>query len=676
MAVSKTQKHARVFEDANAQLREIVDGCEDEREMALMDRRFCYVAGAQWDGAVGEQFENRIKLENNRVSLAVKRIVNEYRNNRVDAKFISKDGKDSDELADMLAGLYRADQQDSYAEEALDNAFGDAVSGGFGAFRLTNEFEDEYDEEDDRQRIRWEPITDADTCVFFDPNAKKQDKSDASYCFVLTGMTPAKFEKEYKTEVSSFPKQISDGEFDWCVNDLVYVAEYFVIEDASEKVHTYRDISGAFQKHKDGSLTEEQQAEFNDIGTILVATRTVKTRKVRKYVLSGSGVLEDQGYIAGKHIPIIPVYGERNYIDGKERSRGLVRVAKDMQRLENMQLSLLGDQAASGGEEIPIFTPEQIYGHSDAWAGKAVDRPAYLTLNPIQDKDGNEMPAGAIDYTRPASVPPATAALIQFARDGLSDLLGGQEAGEQIETNMSGKAVELIQARLDMLSFIYISNFGKAVRRSAEVWLSMAGEIYDEDDRRMKAVDEQEQVEYFDIGETILNDDGEAVPKYDIAKAKMDIAIEIGPTSQSKRSATVRGLTQMMGLMTDPADQKVVAAMALQNFEGEGLGPLKDHFRRQLVAMGVMEPTEEEQEEMAAAPAAEPNAQDTYLQAEAMKSQAQAQESQADAAEAVANTRLIEARTQKTLADIDNEARETAIKAFDAQTNAATAQPQ
>jgi len=34
-----------------------------------------------------------------------------------------------------------------------------------------------------------------------------------------------------------------------------------------------------------------------------------------------------------------------------------------------------------------------------------------------------------------------------------------------------GKAIELIQDKLDMQTYIYMSNFAKAMRRSGENWL-------------------------------------------------------------------------------------------------------------------------------------------------------------------------------------------------------------
>jgi hypothetical protein len=169
---TKNERLRDVHADAMKQFATIQTNSIDERAQCLADRRFYSIAGAQWEGALSEQFENRPKLEVNKVHLGVMRIINEYRNNRITVDFVPKDGATDDDLADTCDGLYRADEQDSCADEAYDNAFEEAVGGGFGAWRLRTEYEDPEDDEDERQRIRIEPIYDADKFVFFDQNAK------------------------------------------------------------------------------------------------------------------------------------------------------------------------------------------------------------------------------------------------------------------------------------------------------------------------------------------------------------------------------------------------------------------------------------------------------------------------------------------------------------------------
>jgi len=234
MAISKEQKLAAIHESAVRDFDAVQTAMRDERLQCLQDRRFYSVAGAQWEGPLGIQFENKPRMEVNKIHLAVIRIFNEYRNNRIGINFISKDGEENDELAETCTSLFRADEQDSNAEEAYDNGFEEGVGGGYGAWRLRTCYEDDEDDEDERQRIRIEPIFDADSSVFFDLDAKRQDKSDAKRCWVLTAMTRDAYKEEYGDDPTSWSKQIHQRMFDWLTPDVVYIAEYYVVENTKE----------------------------------------------------------------------------------------------------------------------------------------------------------------------------------------------------------------------------------------------------------------------------------------------------------------------------------------------------------------------------------------------------------------------------------------------------------
>ena len=131
--IPNDQRLANLHAEALRQYNDIQTALRDERLQCLQDRRFYSICGAQWEGPLYDQYENKPRFEVNKIMLSVIRIVNEYRNNRITVDYIAKDGE-SDKLADTCDGLYRADEQDSVANEAYDNAFEEAVGGGIGAF--------------------------------------------------------------------------------------------------------------------------------------------------------------------------------------------------------------------------------------------------------------------------------------------------------------------------------------------------------------------------------------------------------------------------------------------------------------------------------------------------------------------------------------------------------------
>jgi hypothetical protein len=655
MTVSKEDRLAKVHAAALLEFDEIQMALRDERMQCLEDRRFYSISGAQWEGPIGDQFENKPRFEMNKVHLAVIRIINEYRNNRITVDFSPKDGTTGDKMADVCDGLYRADEQDSTAEEAYDNAFEEAVGGGFGAWRLRACYENEDDDDDTRQRIKLEPIFDADSSVFFDLNAKRQDKADAKRCYVLTGMTHAAYKEEYGDDPASWPKEIKSTFFDWCTPSVVYVCEHYRIEEKTELIHVFRGLD-----EEDMTVPDQELQDDPDKLQVLLATgfrevrqKRVKRREVQKYVMSGSKALKDKEIIPGRCIPVIPTYGKRWYVDNVERCMGHVRLAKDAQRLANMLRSNLGELAGESNTEKPIFTPQQIAGHTMMWAEDNVKKYPYLLVNPITDANGQQQAAGPIGYTKAPAVPEAWAALMQVVEQDMQALLGNQQAGEQMQPNLSGKAVELIQNRLDMQVFIYMSNFAKAMRRSGQVWLSMSKDILVEEKRRMKTIDASGEVGSVVVNEPSYDTEkAEEIVENDMTKADFDVNVDVGPSSSSRRAATVRALTGMMSITQDPETLSVLSAMTLMNMEGEGLSETRDFFRSKMVKMGVIKPTEEEAAELAAAAQnAKPDPQAQYLQAAAEEATAGAASKRADTMETIASADLKRAQTAKTMAE-------------------------
>jgi|694.fasta_scaffold127683_2 hypothetical protein len=668
--IPNDQRLANLHSDALRQFNDIQTALRDERLQCLQDRRFYSLCGAQWEGPLYDQYENKPRFEVNKIMLAVIRIVNEYRNNRITVDYVSKDGTENDKLAEVCDGLYRADEQASVADEAYDNAFEEAVGGGIGAWRLRTVYEDEEDDENDRQRIRFEPIYDADSSVFFDLNAKRQDKSDANYCFVVTSMTRESYKEIYNDDPTDWPKIIHQYEFDWATPDIVFVAEYYKLEEKTETIRIFQAIDGTEERYTQTDFVNDETLEETllAIGTREVRQKRVKRMRVRKYIMSGGKVLEDAGYIAGKCIPIVVVYGKRWFVDNIERCMGAVRLAKDAQRLKNMQLSKLGEISALSSIEKPIMTPEQVAGHQVMWAEDNLRDYPYLLINPVTGPDGNTQISGPVAYTRSAMIPPAMAALLQITEQDMQDILGNPQGADKMVSGVSGKAVELIQTRVDMQTYIYMSNFAKGMKRCGEIWLSMAKEIYTEDKRKMKTISPTGGAGMVELMQPMIDQEtGEMKMANDLSDATFDVVAEVGPSSSSKRAATVRALTGMLQITTDPETAQVLTAMAMMNMEGEGVGDANAYFRKKLLRMGVVKPTDMEAEELMAEMQGQPQDPNAlYLQAAAEEATAKAAKARADTVETVASAELKRAQTLETLGKVDETAQNMAIANADA----------
>jgi len=211
----------------------------------------------------------------------------------------------------------------------------------------------------------------------------------------------------------------------------------------------------------------------------------------------------------------------------------------------------------------------------------------------------------------------------------------------------------LIQTRLDMQTFIYMSNFAKTMKRCGEVWLSMAKEVIVEDERQMKSLAADGEMDTVTMRQPQVDPEtGEQITANDLDDAKFDVWVDVGPSSASKRAATVKALTGMASITQDPELLQVITSAAIMNMEGEGLQDLRDFCRAKLVKMGVTKPTEEEQAELQqAAQNQAPDPQAEYLAAAARQADSDAALGHAKTIDTIAAAKLKDAQTDKTMAD-------------------------
>ncbi len=636
---------------------------QDVREKCIEATRFARVPGGQWEGATAagtkldDQFEKYPKFEINKVATELNRIIAEYRNNRITVKFRPGDREASEELANKLNGLFRADYEETDGGEACDNAFDDAATGGFGCFRLTSMLVNEYDPMDERQRIAIEPVYDPSRSVWFDPDAKKYDKSDALWAFCMYSLSPEKYEAEYgKTPPASLDvTTISSWEFDWFEPEVVYIAKYYEVRKESVDVISYQQpLTGEIATY-DSDQIEDIEDELAEAGFVEVARRSVKRRRVYVSVVDGQNFLEKPRRIPGEHIPLIPVYGKRWFIDDIERVEGHIAKAMDPQRLYNLQVSMLADTAAQDPGSIPTVDPEQVKGYEDHWANRNKKRPAYLPIRPPRDKQGNPTgPAAPASYTPQAQLNPAIATMLQLTSADIQEVTGGSQAMQQMPSNVAQETVNNLMNRADMASFIYLDNMAKSLKRAGEVWLSMAREVYGSE-REVRVVNEDGTDDIALMNAQVVDrQTGRVVALNDLSTGRYDVTVDVGPSYTARRDATVSVLTDVLNSMlpNDPL-RPAIQGVIVDNLDGEGMEDIKEFNRKQLLTSGIAKPRNQEEQQIV--------------------QQAQmAAQSQPNPEMVLAQAQMVAAEAENKKAD--NATRETVIKAFTAQQDAQESQ--
>jgi hypothetical protein len=623
----------------------------ENRQQALEARRFAFVPGAQWEGEYGDQWVNRIRLSINKVGRLIRRVETDYRANRIMPDFKPSGGASDEDTAETLNGMYRADFTHFKTQQAVDNAVIEALGGGMGAYRLLNAYADEHDPENDHQRVNpGAIITDADQCVYFDANSKLYDKSDARFAFVVTEWSKDAFEEKWPDAASDWPDPHHDWQYEWFEPDVVRVAEYYEREERRETLYVFtHPLLKKAERFWANELADEQRAELVQSGYTMQTQRR-KRFVVRKWVLSGGDVLEGPTRVAGGRIPIVPVYGQRWFVDGQERFKGITQDRMDAQRVYNASVSRQGETAASSSESVPIVAPEQVEGAiADIWARKAIDRPAFLPLNPLYNQDGSIAQAGPIGMLQPAQPSPADANLLQIANQDLME--DDQDSAEKVKANVSAEAMDIAAARVDAKSGIYLANIRQSIQCGGEIYMGMVAECCSEPGREVETQDQDGG-----DGKAVLFEqytDGTGTPRVrnDFSQGKYKCIASVSEATATRRDKTVRQSLNMAEVAMKAGDQELARASLLTaaaNTDGEGIDDLKAYVRKLGLNIGLFAPNEDEQKQMEqAAQTPDPNSEAMMAQAAALK--ASAEKDSALAGKAVADTALSEAKTVETL---------------------------
>lgn len=663
MDESAVHELSEVHEEALRRFDDTVLPQQEMRERSLVARRFVSIPGAMWEGPWGEQFENSIKVEIPKIARQCKKLETDYRQNRIAPDF-RPDGPAADpDTANMLDGLHRADSYQYGADEARDNAFAEAIRGGFGAYRLANVLEDEYDKDNDNQRIN--PgilIPDADQRVFFDMGAVKYNKSDANFAFVLCGWTPDGYKKEYDGEPATWSNNLNRPSFDWYSPEIIYTCEYYVKEHVDTRLYVLtRELTGEEERYWQGEISTEELDDRKAAGW-KVSIKKRKRCRVRKYILNGQKVLEDCGHIAGENIPIVPVYGDRQFIDGMEHFKGRVQDRMDSQRLYNSNISRIAEINARTPQRVPIFTPEQVQGQETNWSRLHIDRAPYALVNPLTDPNSGQIVAtGPVAYVEPPEIPQGVAGLLTIANQDLTE--EDQDGADTVKANTSAEAMDIAAARIDSKSALELDNMRKSVEWEAHIYLGMAREVYATPGRKVDLMTEDGDDAQVELFETVM-EGGVYKMRHDLTHGRYKVIASVSEATATRRDKTVRmamNLTEVANTAGAPDLAQASLLTAVINMDGEGMDDFKAFARRKGLDIGLFKPNEDEQREMQEQmEGQQPDATAALMDAQGKALAAQAEKDMSLADKADSDSALADAKALEIMAKLGQPANDVA----------------
>lgn len=646
------------------------DAMSDQRDAANEDMRFVAVDGGQWEGFLESAYtNNRVKAEFDIVSGYKNRALAEWNQNRVGVEYKPDDDATSDDDAELLTGMYRADFRDGDGKQAVKNAVNEALTCGFGAWHIKPVYEDEEDPESEAQRIIWEPLFNAYNSVFFDSAAQREDKKDARRCTILIPYTEESFLEQWPGEkpVSAYtPTDRSYLNGTFASKECIFVATRYQVIKRKEKAFIYNNLAtGEVEVYgQDEHKESESTLKGSDIHEF-VREKKVTVRYVEIVRFSGDAILEGPRRIAGKWIGVVPVYGYRSYVDGKEWYHGVVRKLKDAARVMNVQLSQIIEVAAGGGDRVPIFDPDQMDDENvrATWAERTNN--SFKLAHSLVDNDGKVSHVGPVGYVEPPVIGSAATTLLEFVGAFVRDMTGGAPQ-DVMDPASSGKAIQALQKREDRNTQPIFENIADGIEHSGVVYQSLAGEVYDTP--RMVRTLGLDGTHGRETLFQIVADPktGRLIESNTLRGKRFRAYSDIGPQYESMREQTVEELKGMLEVMSGVQGGEqyipVLVDSLLQNINGVGLGPLKKKVRQSMLLQGLIEPeSDDDHEFMAQAAQPREDPQQKLLAAAAAQQEAEARNLDAASAEKaagaelkVAQTRKTEAETAQTLSEMTN----------------------
>lgn len=558
------------------------------REDELDDLRF--YAGSpdnQWQwpadvlqtrGAVqGQTINARPCLTINKLPQHVHQVTNEQRMNRPGIKVIPADDEADVDVAEVFNGVIRHIEYISDADVAYDTACENQVSYGEGYIRLLTEYcdEDTFDQDIKIGRIR------NSFSVYMDPLIQDPTGADAKWCFVTEDLPKAEYERLYP-DAAPISTLMSLGVGDqsiaqWIGENTIRIAEYFYIEYEKQTLNLYPGNQTAF------SGTPEDKTLRMMFGKP-IRSREADRKKVKWCKINGYDILEEREW-AGAYIPVVRVVGNEFEVDGQMYVSGLVRNAKDAQRMYNYWVSQEAEMLALAPKAPFIGYGGQFEGYEQQWKTANTNNWPYLEVNPdVTDGQGAVLP-----LPQRAQPPMASSGLLQAkagAAEDIKSATGQYNASLGMTSNeRSGKAILARQREGDIGTYHYVDNLARAIRHIGRQLVDLIPKIYDTE-RIARIIGEDGEPSTVKMNpmqeepvKRIVDQEGVLIEKiYNPAVGKYDVRVITGPGYATKRQEALESMAQL--LQGNPQLWQVAGDLFVKNMDWPGAQDLAKRFKK------------------------------------------------------------------------------------------------
>ena len=532
------------------------------RQEALEDLKFG--GGDQWPVELqnSRNLESRPVITVNKVDNYCRQVCNQQRQQRPRIKVHAMNTHEDMVDAQTIQGIIRHIEVNSNADHAYDNAFEYAVRMGWGYVRVRTDYvsEDSFDQEIFIDAID-NPFT-----VYFDPNSIAPDGSDSDRCLITTMMPKKEFSKLYPEASvdggTSFTQRgTGDSQSEWITKEDIRLAEYFYTVREKATLYQLSDGSSTFAEDKD------MFARLAMAGITVVDKRDSYKKTIKYCKLTAIDVIEE-GTWPGRHIPIVPVYGRHIVIGDKRKKFGMIRYAKDPQRMYNFWQTSITEGVALAPKAKWLIAEGQDEGHENDWANANIKSFPLLRYKQT-DIDGRAAPMPQ----RLQPEPPQAGIMAAAAgvNEDIKSIMGIFDPAQLGQGNISGKALNGQQQQVDLTNFDYYDNLTRSISHIGAICLDLIPKIYDTE-RVMRIIGDDGKPELL----TINQRDSVGRVLNDISVGQYDVVMETGPGYNSKRQEAVESMMTVIG--ADPQIMQTAGDLLFRNMDFPGADVIADRL--------------------------------------------------------------------------------------------------
>ena len=536
------------------------DADSANRAEALQDIKFA--AGDQWPVEIqnSRNVEARPCLTINKIDAYIRQVTNQQRMQRPRIKVQPVNNLADYKIAQVIEGMTRHIEVNSNADTAYDTAFDYAVRMGWGYWRINTRYvsESSFDQE-----IYIDTIDNPFT-VYFDPNSVLPDGSDAEKCLITTIMDKKVFREYYPDadDGANFTQRSTgDDTASWVTKEDIRIAEYFHIERERAKLYQLSDNTVHFADSD--NFFEKVEA----MGLSVVDERDTFRKAVKWCKMTAMEILEEKTW-AGKYIPVVPCYGAQVIVDDRRKRYGLVRFAKDPQRMYNFWRTSMTESVALAPKAKWLLAEGQDEGHENEWALANIKSSPVLRY---KQKDIEGVPAPVPQRLQPEAPPAGIMEAAGAISADLQMVLGILDPNQLPSGNISGKALAGQQSQVDLSNFHFYDNMTRSIRHTGKIILDLIPYIYDTN-RVMRIIGSDGQPDMTTINEKtevgkVLND---------VTVGEYDVVMDTGPGFQTKRQQAVEA---MMPLLTGSEQLFNIAGdLVFRNMDFPGADVIADRL--------------------------------------------------------------------------------------------------